>query len=72
MKKPLTISELTQIINQSEFMLGSNAFYPLVPAIENHREFAARFATEPPAEGFHRDLWLAVRAEVSRRLGVQP
>lgn len=72
MKKPLTISQLTNIIDHIERMFGPDSFYPLEPAIANLREFAARFKTEPPAERFHRDLWLAVRGEVSRRLRVQP
>ena len=69
MKKPLTILDLTFITNQLELMFGTDSFWPRVPAIENLREYAARFdASEVPAEGFHRALWTAVRDEVNRLL----
>ncbi len=69
MKNPLTILQLTDIINHCQRMFGPDSFYPRKPAIENLREYAARFdASECPAEGFHLDLWCAVRAEVNRLL----
>jgi hypothetical protein len=69
MNKPLTILQLTDIINHCQRMFGPDSFYPRKPAIENLREYAARFdASEPPAEGFHRALWIAVRDEVNRLL----
>jgi len=69
MKKPLTIRDLTNIINQLDHMFGPDSFFPRVPAIENLREYAAWFdASEVPAEGFHLDLWRAVRAEVRNKL----
>ena len=69
MKKSLTILDLTFIINQLDFMFDPDNFWPRVPAIENLREYAACFdASEVPAEGFHRALWTAVRAEVNRLL----
>lgn len=66
MKNPLTIRHLTDIINDCQHMFGPDSFYPRKPAIQHLHEYVAMFDTEPPAEGFHRDLWLAVRAEVNR------
>ena len=71
MKNPLTIRHLTDTITDIEHMFGPDSFYPRVPAIKHLREYAARFEGQyPPTEGFHRDLWLAVRAEVNRLMSI--